>query len=138
MEENTSLAKKEDAQALAKTEEEGTLAFEVAVEMAKNHNKIMEVVEKLFNDIRVEVIEDDEGNKIGQRTHVPPQLIKWLREARMYENDMWKLGGGEIEQEHEKRKLEVKAKLIMTLIGTDPEEREKLMEQWKETVSFKK
>jgi hypothetical protein len=137
MEENNAIVELEEKRALVKKEEERTLFHEIAIAMDKGYKRVQEVIDKLYEDTRTEDLEDDEGNHIGQRTHVHPQLLKWITEARHYENDMWKLGGGEIAQEAQKKQLEIKAKLIMKLLSADPDKRDEMVEKWKQSKSYK-
>jgi len=116
---------------------ERTLAIDVATEMSHGYDLVMDIVDKLLGDTRIEDLKDDEGNLVGQRTHIHPQLLKWLREARLLRADIWKMTGGEIAQEVEKKKLEIKAKLIMQAIGSNPEEFESAKEKWMKSRSFK-
>ncbi len=137
MEENNSIVEQEKKYPLVKEEQERTLFHEIAIAMDKGYKRVEKVIERLAHDTRTEQLKDDEGTRIGQRTHIHPQLLKWITEARHYENDMWKLGGGEIAQEAQKKQLEIKAKLIMKLLAADPDKREEMVEKWKLSKSYK-
>lgn len=137
MEENNSIVEMEDKYPLVKEEEQRTLFHEIAIAMDKGYKRVEKVIERLAHDTRTEQLKDDEGTRIGQRTHIHPQLLKWITEARHYENDMWKLGGGEIAQEAQKKQLEIKAKLIMKLLSADPDKRDEMVEKWKLSKSYK-
>lgn len=114
-----------------------SLAFDVASEMRKGHDFVVDIIDKLHKDFHVEEIYDDDGNKIGQKTHIHPQLLNWVKEERLYTQDMWKMGGGELEQEAEKMRLDLEAKMILKMVGKNRKEIKKAMEDWKKTASFK-
>lgn len=137
MEENNQIVKTKENSDLDVLDRENTLSVEVAREMVKGFELIQQVVEKLKDDTRTEELKDDEDNVIGQRSYVNPQLLKWVQEARHYLGDMWKLGGGELQHEAEKKKMEIKANLIMKLLGKSQKERGEMIDQWKGSVSFK-
>ena len=131
MEQKTSIVEKEEKEPLVLYEEESTLAFDVGQEMKKGYDIVEDVIEKLLKDTRIEELVDSEGKVIGQRTHINPQLLPWMREARLTQNDMWKLLGGEVQQEAEKKALETKAKLILEMAKQKPEKFEEAFENWK-------
>ena len=131
MDKITTKPDKETSDAVILYDEEPTLAFDVAQEMGKGYDIIKDVVEKLIKDTRVEELRDDDGSKVGQRTHVNPQLLPWVREARLLQNDIWKLTGGELQQEAEKKILETKAQIILEIMKQKPETYEEALENWK-------
>jgi len=135
---NNAIIKKEEISPLVLLNEERTLSIDVATEMSSGYNLVIDIIKLLQKDNRVDNVTDDDGNIIGTKTHIHPQLLKWVREARQTRNDIWKIGGGEIHQEAEKKKLEIKKQLIMKLLDTSPKEREKMMKKWKSNTSFKK
>ena len=137
MEENNAIVKTEENSPLAALNTETTLSVEVAREMLKGFELIQDIVDKLKSDTRTDELVDDEGKVVGQKSYVNPQLLKWVQEARRYLDNMWKLGGGELQHEAEKKKLEIKANLIMKLLGKSHKEREVMVEQWKQSASFK-
>lgn len=137
MEENNAIIKKEESAPLAALDTESSLSIEVAREMLKGFELIQDIVDKLKSDTRTDELHDDEGKVIGHRSYVNPQLLKWVQEARRYLDNMWKLGGGELQHEAEKKKIEIKANLIMKLLGKSQKDREGMLEQWKQTASFK-
>lgn len=132
MKENKAITKKKENDSLDLLDGERTLPIDVATEMSRGYDMVMDIINKLSSDTRVEEIMDDDGKIIGQRTHIHPQLIKWIEEARKMWLDIWKTGGGEIQQEVEKKKIEVKAKILMAMIGkSSEEERQEAFEKWK-------
>lgn len=137
MEENKAIIKREENSPLAVLNTDNSLSVEVAREMVKGFELIQDIVDKLKQDTRTDELKDDEGKIIGQRSYVNPQLLKWVQEARHYLDNMWKLGGGELQHEAEKKKLEIKANLIMKLLSKSKKEQEGMIEQWKQSVSFK-
>jgi len=131
MAQKTSKVEKETKGALTLYEETPTLAFDVAQEMKKGYDIVNDVIEKLLKDTRVEELKDEEGTVVGQKTHVNPQLLAWIREARLTKNDIWKLAGGEVQQDAEKIALETKAKIILEIAKVKPEKFEEALENWK-------
>lgn len=131
MAQKTSEEETEKVQPLAIYEEKPTLAFDVAREMKKGYDIVNEVIEKLLKDTRVEELTDNEGKVVGQRTHIHPQLLSWMREARLTKDDMWKLLGGDVQQDAERIALETKAKIILELAKVKPEKFEEALENWK-------
>ena len=131
MEQKTSIVEKEEKDSLVLYDDSTDLAFDVAIEMKKGYDIVNDVIGKLLEDTRIEELVDKEGERIGQRTHIHPQLLAWMREARLTENDIWKLAGGELQQEAEKKALETKAKLILQMAKSKPEEFEEAFENWK-------
>lgn len=114
-----------------------SLSLDVAVEMRKTYGIVEDILEKLQKDTMIEDVIDDDGKKLGQKTHIHPQLLSWVKEARLFTQDMWKIGGGELEQEAQKMKLDLEAKLILKMVGKNRDEIEEAMEEWKKTRSFK-
>ncbi len=137
MEENNAIVKSKENSPLDSLNTESNLSVEVAREMLKGFELIQDIVDKLKNDTRTDKIVDGEGEVVGTRSYVNPQLLKWVQEARRYLDNMWKLGGGELQHEAEKKKIEIKANLIMKLLGKSVKEREEMVEQWKSSTSFK-
>ena len=137
MEENNAIVKAEQNLPLSSLDTKSNLSVEVAREMLKGFELIQDIVDKLKNDTRTDKIVDGEGEVVGTRSYVNPQLLKWVQEARRYLDNMWKLGGGELQHEAEKKKIEIKANLIMKLLGKSVKEREEMVEQWKSSTSFK-
>lgn len=137
MEENNTIIKREENKPLAVLSNDSSLSIEVAREMIKGFELIQEIVDKLKNEIRTDEIKDEDGEVVGQRSYINPQLLKWVQESRRYLDNMWKLGGGELEHEAEKKKIEIKANLIMKLLGKSKKDRDEMVEQWKQSVSFK-
>ena len=113
------------------------LSFDVSTKMREGFDLVEDVVMKLLKDTRIEEVRDEYNKVIGQRTHIHPQLLSWIKEGRLYTQDMWKMGGGELEQESEKIKLELKAKLVMKMIGKDKQKIQEALDEWKENRSFK-
>lgn len=108
---------------------EKNLLNDVATEMSRGFGIIEDIVDKLAMDTKTTV--DEEGNS---KTYVNPYLLPWVRERRMLLKDIWKLSGGEIEQEKEKEMLKIKGKMIIEAIGSlKPDELKEKMEQWKAT-----
>lgn len=138
MEKNKAIVKLEEKSPFALLDKEHTLSVDVATEMGKGYNDIQEVLSLLKKDTRVEDVLDEDDQKIGQRTHIHPQLLKWHQEARHTMETMWKLGGGDIAQEAEKEKIKLKAKIIMEILTKSKGDRDEMVEKWKEVVSFKK
>lgn len=138
MTENTAIVKTKEKSPLDLLDREHTLSVDVAGEMSKGYNDIKEIIELLKKDTRVEDLLDEDDQKIGQRTHIHPQLLKWHQEARHTMETVWKLGGGDLTQEVEKEKIKLKAKLIMEILTRSKGERKEMIEKWKELVSFKK
>jgi len=138
MTENTAIVKSEEKSPLDLLNREHTLSVDVASEMGKGYNDIKEIIELLKKDTRVEDLLDENDQKIGQRTHIHHQLLKWHQEARHTMEAVWKLGGGDLTQEVEKQKIKLKARLIMEILMKSEGERGEMMEKWKELVSFKK
>lgn len=114
-----------------------SLAFDVATEIRRGYDLVLDIIEKLDKDFSVEELKDDDGNVIGQRTHVHPQLLSWIKESRLYTQDMWKMGGGELEQEAEKLRLDLEAKIILKTVGKKRDEVIDALEEWKKDRSFK-
>lgn len=137
MEEKNAIVIKKEKTPLDMLDRENTLSIDVAAELVNSFDLVQEIMRKLSGDTRTEDVLDEDDHKIGQRTHVHPQLLKWHQEARHTLETMWKLGGGEIQHEAEKKKLEIKANLIMKLLGKSKKEREEMIEDWKSSVSFK-
>lgn len=137
MEENTAITKTQENTPLAVLNTDNSLSIEVAREMLKGFELIQDIVNKLKSDTRTDEIHDEGGEIIGHRSYVNPQLLKWVQEARRYLDNMWKLGGGELQHEAEKKKMEIKANLIMKLLGKSIKDREEMVEQWKQSASFK-
>jgi hypothetical protein len=131
MEQKTPIVEKEEIEPLVLYDESMSLAFDVAQEMKKGYDIVDDVIVKLLKDTRIEDIVDKEGKIIGQRTHIHPQLLAWMREARLTEIDIWKIAGGEVQQEAEKKALETKAKLILAMAKQKPEQFEEALENWK-------
>lgn len=131
MEQKTSTEEKQEEDSLVVYEEPTTLAFDVATEMKKGYDIVTDVIVKLLEDTRIEEVVDRDGKVIGQRTHLHPQLLAWMREARLTENDIWKLAGGDIQQDAERIALETKAKLILEMAKQKPEKFEEALENWK-------
>ncbi|MHA1748703.1 MAG: hypothetical protein ACTSYF_08720 [Promethearchaeota archaeon] len=119
-------------------ERTNTLIKSVASEMAKKLIDIDEIINMLKKDTWIEEIRDSDGNVIGQRTHLHPQLLSWYKEGRSTLETIFKLSGGEVSQEAEKQKIKLKAKLIMELVGKPEKERKELIEKWKASTSFKR
>ena len=138
MDENKAITKKEEKSPLALIDSEHTLSVDVATEMGRGYTDINDIIELLKKDTRVEDLFDDDNNKIGQRTYIHHQLLKWYQEARHTIETMWKLGGGDIAHEAEKEKIKLRARLIMEILTKSKGEREEMMEKWKEVASFKK
>jgi len=138
MEKNETIVKKENNDQIVVPGNKNTLTLQVATELAKTYEDIKDVIDLLKKDTRVEDLVDEDDKKIGQRTHVHPQLIKWNQEARHTLESVWKLGGGELAQAAEKKIIEIKANLIMNLLNKSKKDREELLKQWKKSVSFKK
>ena len=138
MEENKAIIKTEEKSPLALLDNERTLSIDMATEMSKGYEDINEIIHLLKKDTRVDDILGEDDQKIGQRTHIHPQLLKWFTEGRHTKESMWKMGGGEIAQEAEKEKIKLKGRLIMEIIGKNPEEREEILSKWKQSISFKK
>ena len=138
MEENNAIVKTKESSPLDVLDEEITLSIDVTNEMQRGYDLVQEIIDKIYNDTRTDDVLNEDGEKIGQRTHLHPQLLKWMEEARKYQNDIWKLGGGELTHEAEKKKLEIKAQLLMKLLSKTKAEREEIVESWKQSVSFKK
>jgi len=92
------MSQKTEEKSLTLYDEQPTLSFDVAREMKKGYDIVNDVIEKLLKDTRVEEIKDGKGKIIGQRTHVNPQLLAWIRESRLTKNDPkslkkpWKIG----------------------------------------------
>ena len=138
MEKNNAIVKSKEKSPLRMLDEEHTLSIDVATEMGKGYNDIKEIIEMLKKDTRVDDILDEDNQKIGQRTHINPQLLKWYQEARHTMETVWKIGGGDLTQEVEKEKIKLRAKVIMEILTKSKGEREEMVEKWKELVSFKK
>ena len=138
MSKNNSIVKTSETKETLTKPQESTLLIDVASEMSKGYDLIQDIIMKLMEDYSVEEIEDENGNVIGKRTHIHPQLINWVREARMTRQDLWKVSGGEIQQEAEKKKLEIKAKLILQAVGKSSKDLiNEAMKEWKQSRSFK-
>jgi len=131
MAQKTSKVENEEESSLTLYEEPPTLAFDVAQEMKKGYDIVNDVIDKLLKDTRVEELTDNEGKVVGQKTHINPQLLAWIRESRLTKNDIWKLAGGEVQQDAEKIALETKAKIILEIAKTKPEKFEEALENWK-------
>lgn len=114
-----------------------SITFDVAVEMRKMYSIVEDILAKLQKDTIIEDLEDDDGKTIGQRTHIHPQLLSWVKEGRLFTQDMWKMGGGELEQEAEKMRLDLEAKMILKMVGKNRQEIKDAMEEWKKSRSFK-
>ncbi len=138
MEDINAIVTQEEKSPLAMLEAAHSLTVDVATEMGKGYSDIQEIINLLKMDTRVDDVLDEDDKKIGQRTHVHPQLLKWYQEGRHTLETLWKLGGGDIIQEVEKEKIKMKAKIIMEVLGSSKGDREELMEKWKQAVSFKK
>ena len=138
MEENKAIVETKEKSPLALMDQKHTLSVDVASEMSKGYADIQEVIGLLKKDTRVDDVLDADDQKIGQRTHIHPQLLKWHQEARHTMESVWKLGGGYLTQEVEKQKIKLRAKLIMEILTKSKGERKEMMEKWKELVSFKK
>jgi hypothetical protein len=138
MEENKAIIIQEEKSQLAFLDSEPSLALDMATELGKGYEDIKDLIVLLGKDTRVDDILGEDDQKVGQRTHIHPQLLKWYQEARHTIESMWKMGGGEIAQEAEKEKIKLKGKLIMEIIGKNPQQREEILEKWKQVVSFKK
>ena len=122
---------------LDKPKKQRTLLDDVAEEINKKYSVVRGVIDRLMDDVWTEEIYDEDGTLVATKTHIHPQFLKWLREARMFCNDIWKISGGEVQQEGEKKVLELQAKLIMKAVGADPEKYKESLEKWKKTRSFK-
>jgi len=133
----TQIMKKPEKSPLVKRTSKNTLLTNIAAEIRRKYSLIKSVIDRLMEDVYTEEIFDDDGNFIRKRTHVHPQLIKWMREARMFCNDIWKLSGGEIQQEGQKKAIEIQAKIVMNAIGDDPDLYKSKLEEWKKSRSFK-
>ena len=138
MSEKNSLTKCEEKFDIVKQEEENNLLNDVAIEMKKKYDLVNEIIEKLYNDTRTDDVVDVDDNPIGQRTQLHPQLLSWIREARLFQNDLWKLTGGEIQQEGQKKSIEVMAKIVLEGVSQNPEILKKRFEEWAKSRSFKK
>jgi len=133
MSKETMIVKKEKKSEIITYGTDDTIETDVASEMRKGYDLVLDVIEKLKLDTRVEKIKDESGETIGRRTYIHPQLLSWAREGRMFLDSMWKLGGGEMRQEVEKKALETKAKLILEMAKADPEKFNEALEQWKQS-----
>lgn len=125
------MSQKTEEKSLTLYDEQPTLSFDVAREMKKGYDIVNDVIEKLLKDTRVEEIKDGKGKIIGQRTHVNPQLLAWIRESRLTKNDIWKLSGGDVQQDAERLALQTKAKIILEIAKVKPEKFEEALENWK-------
>lgn len=137
MSENNTLSKIDDNLPTVKPEEKNTLLTDVAVEMNKKYQLVDKIITKLLSDTRQSEIIDEMGNVIGQSTHLHPQLLNWIRESRLFQETMWKLHGGEIEQEGQKKSIEVMAKLVLAAVSQNPDELNVRFKEWTKNRSFK-
>jgi len=137
METKNEIVEKEKNYPLDKHSDKDTLLKNIALEMTKGYEMVQDVINKLLKDERIDQLIDEEGNIIGQKTYMHPQLLKWITEMRHFLDDMWKMGGGEIQQEAEKEKLKLQAKLIVKVLGVDPDKREEMLNKWKSSKSYK-
>jgi len=138
MSEKKDLTKLEPLEAIVLKEEDNTLLSEVAVEMNKKYNLVDEIIEMLLGDTRQIPIKDEDGIVLGQRTQLHPQLLSWIKEARLFQIDLWKLRGGDIVQEGQKKGIEVAAKILLEGISQNPEMLKEKFEEWTKNRSFKK
>lgn len=111
--------------------ESRTIIDDISSEMMKRMFDIKDVISQMQRDTHVEEDVDDNG-RIIRSTVVNPLLLPWVRELRMYLKDMWKIAGGEIQQEQEKEKIKVQGKMILEAISDmSPEQLSEKFKEWK-------
>lgn len=138
MSEKKSLTKFEESFDIVPQKEEINLLNDVAVEMKKKYDLVNEIIGMLYGDTRQEDVLDSNDNIIGQRTHLHPQLLSWMREARQFIDDLWKLNGGEIKQEGQKETIKLGAKILLEGLSQNPDILKEKAKEWAKNRSFKK
>lgn len=137
MSEKNTLSKIEETFDIINLEEENTLLNDVASEMHEKYKLVNEIIDMLYRDTRQTDVTDEDGFVIGQRTHLHPQLLSWMKEARLFQDDLWKLTGGEIKQEGQKQTIQLMTKIVLEGISQNPEFLQKKFKEWTENRSFK-
>jgi len=138
MSEKKSLIKIQETHAITQVKEEQTLLDDVATEMNKKFKRVNEIISTLEDDTRKIDITNEDGEVIGQRTALHPQLLSWYKEARLFLNDLWKLTGGEVKQEGEKEYTKMMAKIILEGVNQNPDFLKEKFDEWAKNRSFKK
>lgn len=136
MSELKALTKIEETLEIVTKSEGNTIINDVAVELNEKYNLVDEIIGKLLGDTRQIPVKDEDEIVIGQRTQLHPQLLSWMKEARLFQIDLWKIRGGEIEQEGQKKQIEVAAKILLEGLSQNPEFIKEKFEEWKNR-SFK-
>lgn len=109
-----------------------TIFDDMSIELKKELVEIDNIIKMMLNDTYVEEIPDDD-NRLIRKTHVNKDLLPWVREKRMFIKDIWKIAGGEIQQEKEKEILKLKGKMIYDSIKEmTPDELAEKFKNWKE------
>lgn len=112
-----------------------TLPVDAVSEMTKDFVLINNIIALLKDDMRQEIETDDEGNR-RTRSILNPSMIHWMRLKRDLINDLWKMAGGEVQQQIMKEKAAIVGKILFQeMKKMSKEELEELKGKWRsETV----